>query len=110
MALLIVPSPGHWRSGIQASSTTKLIAITTVPKLSRDVLVMPECSTSHGIEAEVALDHQAHRRAVQGQAEVQLDQTSREVAGLQLLDRVERGELPPGCGQGLRKWRSHAPV
>jgi hypothetical protein len=63
------------------------------------------------VQAEIALDHQAHRRAVQGQADVQLYQAARKVACFHLLDRVQCGELTwRGFGSGghahqfVRKW------
>ncbi len=44
-----VPSPGRWRSGIQASSTAIPVMAVTRPKLSGVWAVRPSCSTSHGL-------------------------------------------------------------
>ena len=50
----IVPRPGSSRSGIQSSSTTRLITMTAVPMLIGRWMAMPWCSTSHGALPRVA--------------------------------------------------------
>ncbi|MGY1984651.1 hypothetical protein ACI792_00325 [Blastococcus sp. SYSU DS0669] len=47
--LLTVPSPGRWRSGIHASSTSAPTAIVTVPSDHPSRPASPWCSTSQGI-------------------------------------------------------------
>ena len=49
-----MPSPGSSRSGIQSSSTTRLITITAVPMLIGRCAAMPWWSTSHGALPSVA--------------------------------------------------------
>ena len=46
--LLIVPSPGRCRSGIQSSSTSAPTMIITVPMASPTWRAMPWWKTSHG--------------------------------------------------------------
>ena len=54
MELAIVPRPGSSRSGIQRSSTTRLITITAVPMLIGRWIAIPWWSTSHGALPSVA--------------------------------------------------------
>ncbi len=52
--LLTVPTPGHWRSGIQASRTTAPVSTVTVPKLIGSCRVTPWWKTSHGSKPTAA--------------------------------------------------------
>jgi hypothetical protein len=47
--LLTVPSPGRWRSGIQASSTSAPTRIDTTPMVQPSRSARPWCSTSQGM-------------------------------------------------------------
>ncbi len=49
-----VPKPGHWRSGIQASSRTTPTTTMTVPMLAPVARARPWCSTFHGLSPRSA--------------------------------------------------------